>query len=185
MTYKILLIYDIICQWLANHKTRFGKYHHLNLPSKLEIIAGIGKFHLAVHLLPCFFRYSLDFILGAAQVDGEVVETLWAELDKVAGFVRGMSSAHRQEVLDDMMIHSNWKKLVGMPMFLISKLDRAQAGLADMREAFENLSNSVGTKLVKEWTKQEIEAFKDGGVGSQIYESVDAKSKLFSLEGGC
>ncbi|KAJ6619130.1 hypothetical protein B0H10DRAFT_2026900 [Mycena sp. CBHHK59/15] len=49
-----------------------------------------------------------------------------------------MSRAHRQEVLDDYMNDSNWKKMVGagvyMLLLLISmlRMDRADEGLATM-----------------------------------------------------
>ena len=112
-----------------------------------------------------------------SQVDGEVMEALCSELDKVAGFVRGMSASHRQEVLDDIMIDSNWKKLVGMPKFLMAKLDRAQSGLTEMREALDGLSKSVGSKWVKEWEREEKEAFAEGGIGAQLYEAAEIKSK--------
>ena len=115
---------------------------------EFDIIGAVGKLHLGAHILECFWKFSLNFILGAGQVDGEVLETLWSELDKVAGFVRGMSVSHRQEVLDDMMMDSNWKKLVAMPQFLTAKLDHARTGLMETKEAFESLSQSVGQESV-------------------------------------
>ena len=75
------------------------------------------------------------------------------------------------------MIDSNWKKLVGMPKFLMAKLDRAQSGLAEMREALDGLSKSVGSKWVKEWEREEKEAFAEGGIGAQLYEAAEIKSK--------
>ena len=62
----------------------------------------------------CFPKYSLNFVDGIGQVDGEILETLWWPIDKVAGITRAMSKAHRQEVLDDNMYDSNWKKWVGI-----------------------------------------------------------------------
>ncbi|KAG0703425.1 hypothetical protein DFH29DRAFT_874531 [Suillus ampliporus] len=41
-------------------------------------------------------------------------ETLWAPFNKISPTARSMSQAHRQEVLDDHMRDSNWKKLVGI-----------------------------------------------------------------------
>jgi hypothetical protein len=82
----------------------------------LKLFAAVGKFHLGAHVLECFWEFSLNFIEGAGQVDGEILETLWASLDKVVGSTRNMSRAHRQEVLDDYMNDSNWKKLVGAGM---------------------------------------------------------------------
>ncbi|KAI6014702.1 hypothetical protein EDC04DRAFT_2870634 [Pisolithus marmoratus] len=86
----------------------------LLLPPVLEIIPAVGKFHLAAHKLSCFPRYSLNFIKGAGHLDGEILETLWAPFNKISPTARSMSQAHRQEVYDDHMRDSNWKKLVGI-----------------------------------------------------------------------
>ena len=85
----------------------------------MEITPAVGKWHLAAHISECFYKFSLNFIQGAGQVDGEIMETLWSVLDEVAGLTQGMSVAHCQEVLDDYMNDSNWKKVtrIGMNLF--------------------------------------------------------------------
>lgn len=80
----------------------------------MEIIPAVGKFHLGAHISECFRKFSLNFIQGAGQADGEILETLWWPLDKVAGATRAMSCHHRREVLDDNMYDSNWKKWIGI-----------------------------------------------------------------------
>jgi hypothetical protein len=175
---KVLLIYDIVCQWIIHHQSRFQEAELLVLRDDLRIIPAVGKFHLGAHIIECFWKFTLNFIKGAGQVDGEVMERLWAELDKIAGFIRGMSAAHRQEVLDDMMIDSNWKKLVGIVDFLTAQLDRAQAGLKETKEAFDSLSSSIGSQWVEKWTKDEEAALAGGGIGNKIYEAAETKSKF-------
>ena len=86
----------------------------MHLPDGLSCIPGVGKFHLAAHQEDSFIYFSPNFVQRAGQVDGEVLETLWAPLNKVAGSVRAMTKAHRQEMLDQHMLDSNWKKLVNM-----------------------------------------------------------------------
>jgi hypothetical protein len=83
----------------------------------LNIIPAVGKFHLASHKGDCFAKYSLNFVEGAGQQDGEILETLWSSLNKASGSIRAMTKAHRQEVLDDHMLDSNWKKMVHIGMF--------------------------------------------------------------------
>jgi hypothetical protein len=56
----------------------------------------------------------LNFIEGASQVEGKILETLWSGLDQVAGLTQAMSIAHCQEVLDDYMNDSNWHKIIQM-----------------------------------------------------------------------
>jgi hypothetical protein len=80
----------------------------------MEIVPAVGKFHLSAHKLDCFPRYSLNFVRGAGHVDGEILETLWAPFNKISPAARSMSLAHRQEIYDDYMRDSNWKKLVGI-----------------------------------------------------------------------
>lgn len=80
----------------------------------LQIVKGIGLFHVHGHQVMCFARYSPNFITGAGQTDGEIIETLWAALNMIAGSTRTMTAAHRKEVIDDHMNDSNWKKLTRM-----------------------------------------------------------------------
>ena len=177
LTKQLLLIYDIICQWIARYKTRFDKSALLELRKGLEIIPAIGKFHLAAHILECFWKYSLNFIKGAGQTAGEVLEELWSEIDKVSDFTRGMSPAHRQEVIDDVMMDSNWKKLTGIVQFLIAQLDRSRAGLDETTRSLQDLTKFVTDSRTKKWAKMEREALRPGGIGYKIYESTDVASE--------
>ncbi|KAI5993177.1 hypothetical protein EDC04DRAFT_2613445 [Pisolithus marmoratus] len=115
--HKSLVIYDVGCQWSINFRSRVKNSPSLLLPPALEIVPAVGKFHLAAHKLSCFPRYSLNFIKGAGHLDREILETLWAPFNKISPTARSMTQAHRQEVYDDHMRDSNWKKLVGMGKF--------------------------------------------------------------------
>jgi hypothetical protein len=110
----VLLIYDICCQWCRNFLRRVANSPFLSLPDSMKIIPAVGKFHLGAHIRSCFPLFSLNFVHGAGQQDGEILETLWSNLNKVSSSIRAMSKAHRHEVLDDYMRDSNWKKLVGI-----------------------------------------------------------------------
>ncbi|KIJ57514.1 hypothetical protein HYDPIDRAFT_73618, partial [Hydnomerulius pinastri MD-312] len=108
------LSYDVSCQWIVNFANRVDTCPMLSVPADIEVVAAIGKFHLSAHKLECFPRYSLNFIQGAGHIDGEILETLWAPFNKISPTARSMTLAHRQEVYDDHMRESNWKKLVGI-----------------------------------------------------------------------
>ena len=86
----------------------------LKLPDNLELRLGIGLFHIHGHQDTCLARYSPSFIEGGRQIDGETIETLWAPLNEISRSTRGMSTSHCQEVIDDHMNDSNWKKLIGV-----------------------------------------------------------------------
>ncbi len=111
---EALVVYDIGCQWSINFHERVSQSPHLSLPCHLNIITAVGKFHLNAHVLDCFANFSLNFVRGAGQLDGEILETLWSGFNKISVTARAMSKAHRREIYDDFMRDTNWKKLIGM-----------------------------------------------------------------------
>jgi hypothetical protein len=111
---RVILLYDIMCQYWTNLKRRFDGNPYLSYPDATEILRGIGLFHVHGHKDECYARYAPTFIPGAGMVDGEVLETLWAVLNGIANSIRSQSTAHRRETLDDHMNDSNWKKLIHM-----------------------------------------------------------------------
>lgn len=155
-----LLIYDIGCQWWINFLLQLQRSETLSILEKMKLIVAVGSFHLGAHIPECFVLFSLHFVLGAGQLDGEILETLWAAFNKISPSARSMSKAHRREVYDDHMRDSNFKKLVGMGAckyylsiliftlygtvsMLVKKHKRAVAGLAETKEAYLALENSI------------------------------------------
>ena len=119
---EALIEYDVACQWSINFATRLEDSPTLHIPQGLSWTSGVGKFHLGTHEQTCFAKFSLNFIFGAGQQDGEILETLWAPLNKIAPSIRAMSKAARQEMVDDHMRDSNWKKLTrigAVPILII------------------------------------------------------------------
>jgi Kyakuja-Dileera-Zisupton transposase len=114
-----LIIYDICCQWFKHFRERVLQSEWLELWEGIDITPAMGKWHLAAHIWECFTKFSLNFVEGSTQADGEILETLWSGLDEIAGLTQGMSTAHRQEVLDNYTNDSNWKKLlrIGISLF--------------------------------------------------------------------
>ncbi|KAJ7769293.1 hypothetical protein B0H16DRAFT_1452497 [Mycena metata] len=115
-----------------------------------------------------FGEFPLNFIHGAGQVDGEILETLWASLDKVVGSTRSMSCAHWQEVLDEYMNDSNWKKMCGAEYSvaaLVVKIDRADEGFDTTQEAFQEFSQRVGPEFGEKWEQEERTALSPRGIG--------------------
>jgi hypothetical protein len=109
-----LVIYDIACQWFKNFKHRVQKTPTLKLKKDIDITVAVGKFHLGAHIDSCFALHSLNFIKGAGQLDGEIIETLWAIMNNIASSSRTMGWAFRQETIDKHMNDSNWLKTVGV-----------------------------------------------------------------------
>jgi Kyakuja-Dileera-Zisupton transposase len=112
-TLPVLLIYDIACQWGIHFCERVEK-SNLSFGKFRELVLAVGKFHLGVHQKSCLWKYSLNFIIGAGQIDGEIMETLWATFNNFGSMTRSMTRAHRVEILNDHMHDVNHKKMVGM-----------------------------------------------------------------------
>jgi hypothetical protein len=112
-----LVMYDIMFQYKVHFQERVKRSPELTLAGSLELRMGIGLFHIHGHQDSCLPRFSPSFIPGARQIDGEIIETLWAPLNNISRSIRGMSLVHRQEVLDAHINHSNWKKLVRIGVY--------------------------------------------------------------------
>ena len=73
---QALVIYDVGCQWIINFLKRLKESRHLSIPDTMKILVAVGKFHLSAHIKECFVLYSLNFVYGSGQLDGEILETL-------------------------------------------------------------------------------------------------------------
>jgi hypothetical protein len=166
-----LIMYDIMCQYSVHFEECVKKSPALSIPRNLEIWTGIGLFHIHGHQDSCLPWFSPSYIPRAKQIDGEIIESLWAPLNHVSRSIRGMSLSHRQEVLDAHMNHSNWKKLVriGLPLLIIHayksdvfitvptllrRWQRLDSGLDASSKAFEALSKHFKDRM-KQWLKDE------------------------------
>lgn len=115
-----MVFYDINCQYSVHFRDRVKLTKSLHFPEDVTLVPAIGQFHVHGHKDSCFARYSPSLIPGAGEVEGEIVETLWSNLNDLASSTRGMSIAHRDELLDCHMNDSNFKKMIGIGRRLLS-----------------------------------------------------------------
>ncbi|KAG1733409.1 uncharacterized protein EDB91DRAFT_1084462 [Suillus paluster] len=87
---------------------------YLQIQEQMEIILGIGLWHVHGHQDSCYVRYASNFIAGATRIDGEIMETLWAPLNIISPSARGMGTPHRKECLDYQMNDCNFMKMIRM-----------------------------------------------------------------------
>ncbi|TFY73077.1 hypothetical protein EWM64_g10935 [Hericium alpestre] len=111
--------------------------------SIVKMKATIGLFRVHGHKDECIPAFSPNYIIGARQFDGEVVEMLWAPLNEISRSTSGMSTSHRQEVLDDHMNDSNWKKLIGMVNYLSQQHRAGKVELDKAITAFKSINSTV------------------------------------------
>ncbi|KAH9017834.1 hypothetical protein EDB85DRAFT_1874207 [Lactarius pseudohatsudake] len=173
-----LVMYDIMCQYRVHFQERVEASPELSLPSSMELRMGIGLFHIHGHQDSCLPRFSPSYIPGAKQVDGEIIETLWAPLNNISRSLRGMSLYHRQEVLDAHMNHSNWKKLVRMVPTLIKRWKRLEPGLDASAKAYKALSDHFKHKT-RQWLMDDMaaqEGRQDNPSSMDIYDTIKRKA---------
>ncbi|KAI5987303.1 hypothetical protein EDD15DRAFT_2389608 [Pisolithus albus] len=142
---NVLCFYDINCSYMKNLRKRVDNSDFLHIPSSLRIIPGIGIWHVHGHKEECW-------------VDGEIIETLWSILNVVSSSTRGMSSPHRQELLDFQMNDSNFMKMIRIVEHLSQKLKAARISVTMAREAFKKLDEAVPSSHRAAWHIQEQSA---------------------------
>lgn len=111
---RVVHLYDVNCSYMKHMQKRVKSNPRLTLSDELEIIPGIGIWHVHGHRPECFTHYAPLFIPQSGWIDGEIIETLWSHLNIVSASTRGMSAPHRQELLDFQMNDSNFMKMIRM-----------------------------------------------------------------------
>ncbi|EIW73903.1 hypothetical protein CONPUDRAFT_160584 [Coniophora puteana RWD-64-598 SS2] len=107
---KIIVFYDIICQYLIKFFQRIAAAPELSLPPGVQIIPAIGMFHVHGHRELCFARYNPDHIWGAAIVSGEIIESNWSPMNRSAESMKRMSAWARIDWINGLMRSTNQKK---------------------------------------------------------------------------
>jgi hypothetical protein len=117
---RVISLYDVNCQFSKKFWRRVRENPYLAMPEDIEIYWGIGLFHVHGHQDSCMSRYAPTYLKGAGKVDGEIIETLWPQINELSPSARGATLAYRSELLNAHMNDSNRKKLVQMGKLLAS-----------------------------------------------------------------
>lgn len=149
----VMLIYDIVCQYIIHLLTRIG----VHLPPGLTIERAIDHLHVHVHKDDCFYKFITTFIPGAAICAGQILESLWSNLNTISPTVRTASLPHRAEMLDDHCCDSNHKKMLAMTETLCSRYVTATTTVSKSDVYFLNISRTVDAATRGTWLA-EVEA---------------------------
>ncbi|KAF7305332.1 CxC2 domain-containing protein [Mycena chlorophos] len=168
---RIILSYDIACQWWKELRERL-----LLLPPlvRLKLVLDfirfvIPKMHIRGHTLDCRNKYSLNYVPGSGQTDAEGIERAWAAAGGMAASTKLMGPGSRSDTLDDFWSFWNWMKVLGLAALLRRRLDTAEVELQKQQEAFELFSEEQADS-VDEW-KQLVLEFEADGTKKNPYES--------------
>jgi hypothetical protein len=120
----VLFAYDINCQYCVHFRDRMSRGQYLSFPASLPIHFLIGLFHVHGHKEECLARFAPTFFPGAGMTSGEILESLWSQLNSAANITRSATIANRSETLDACMADINWRKLQSMgELFYLVRLD--------------------------------------------------------------
>ncbi|KAH9911262.1 uncharacterized protein B0H18DRAFT_893336, partial [Fomitopsis serialis] len=148
---RVIVLYDIMCQWGVHMNARFEHSPYLSIPPRLVLYKCIGLFHVHGHKPECEYRFSPTYMIGAGEVDGEIVETQWSCMNRISGSTRTMSTSHRQETLDRHMNDWNWKKMITMVTSLRRKIKANRPVLADMKRDLSAKEAGVSPLRLQAW----------------------------------
>ncbi|EIW84473.1 hypothetical protein CONPUDRAFT_71239 [Coniophora puteana RWD-64-598 SS2] len=127
---KIVVSYDIACQWSLNLAERIKKYPHTCYVA--ESILGkclvflVPKFHLPAHIEKCQINFSFNLMPLVARTDGEAPEQGWSDMDPLANSAKEQGPGTQIDTFNSHFGDYNWKKVYGMAVALMSKMDRVR-----------------------------------------------------------
>jgi hypothetical protein len=167
---RVLLSYDIGCQWHKNFQARLDNYKAFSLQlSDLEYWnVVVPKFHLPSHGQDCQDSYNLAYTKWAGRTDGERIESGWAQTNPMATWTRESGPNARRGVLDDHWNAGNWQKLLRLRknsnfflaahdltidsgVLLNRNLQRSLAMSKSQREVATLVSGSYPADVVEKW----------------------------------
>ncbi|KAF8221954.1 hypothetical protein L208DRAFT_641092 [Tricholoma matsutake] len=169
---RILISYDISCQWARNIKKQLLAYPIFLAAIfwTLFITYVIPKFHLAAHVLLCQASFSLNFTPHVARTDREAPEQGWAATNAVANSTKEMGPGSRRDTLDDHFGDYNWQKVSSMcgstsicvfklliiiiflAVMFLRKVKEAVPAWDEYLLAFEEFNVALPVASTKEWT---------------------------------
>ena len=117
---RLLVTYDIACQWGRNLQKRLNTYGpplSLKLQDLSRWRVAIPKFHLVGHGASCQVPFNLTLMDGVGLTHGEGVETIWSHSTSLATWSQENGPGARHLALDDHWGGWNWRKLVNSREF--------------------------------------------------------------------
>ncbi|KAH9476591.1 hypothetical protein JR316_0010503 [Psilocybe cubensis] len=154
----VLVSYDIACQWFINLLRRMQSDwpQHIQPPANITLLPAIPKLHEPMHNQSNHQMYSLNFIPGVGQTDGECPERVWAPHNSLANATKTQGPGSRQDTLDDHFGFWNWQKYTSMGTTLLRRYRDAIAQRNIQTEGHKGFSESikaVNSELLVRWEK--------------------------------
>ena len=112
--HRIVITYDIACQWSKNLRKRMEEYPpEMHIQDMTQVEVAIPGWHINGHGTDCRDNFNLSYMEGVGRTVGEDIETTWAGTNPLASSVREMGPAARHDTLNDHWNGWNFRKIVG------------------------------------------------------------------------
>ncbi|KAG6806609.1 hypothetical protein H0H92_010691 [Tricholoma furcatifolium] len=158
---RIVVSYDIACQWARHLPSRASTYADQTLYNR-QLVYLVPKFHLQAHRQECQVKFSFNFLQHVGRTDGEAPERGWAAINAVANSTKEMGPGSRRDTLDDHFGDYNWQKIMTFATTLRRKAEEALKYRTDQTLAFEQFTAGLPVKYTKQW-QQLVEAWERDG----------------------
>ncbi|KAF8814361.1 hypothetical protein BYT27DRAFT_7219865 [Phlegmacium glaucopus] len=151
---RLVVSYDIACQWSRNLPSRCGLYPPNPISSgEIDVTYLVPKFHLPAHVAKCQIDYSFNLVPGVGRTDGEAPERGWAAANGVAMSTKEMGPGSRRDTLDDHFGDYNWRKITHIAETFSRKSLEAIKAREEHVEAFLEFDAALPMALTTAWTK--------------------------------
>ncbi|KZV60285.1 hypothetical protein PENSPDRAFT_594254, partial [Peniophora sp. CONT] len=158
---RLLLGYDIWCQYGVHLLERFRRNPHLEWPDYLEELTGVvGAWHIFAHIRECFGRNSGLYVWGIGIIEMEILETLWSLLNMVTQATRNMSRANREETINFHMNDMNLKKTRAMVTTIVKKWKKQTSIRNTREELLDSLNKSCTAASRARWQEELTEVYR-------------------------
>lgn len=114
-TAKLVVSYDIACQWHVHLRERMMTYSH-DFHTDLDgpkVTFLVPKFHLPAHVAACQTAFSFHLTRGVGNTDGEAPERGWSNINPVSSQTKQMGPGSRRDCIDNHFGDWNYKKVIG------------------------------------------------------------------------
>ncbi|KAG6819407.1 hypothetical protein H0H93_012104, partial [Arthromyces matolae] len=150
---RLVVSYDIACQWHLNIRNRMIKYpHYLHLSNSITYMSFlVPKFHLPAHIEDCNLLYSFNLAKGVGQTDGEAPERGWANINPLSQSTKEMGPGNRRDTIDDFFNDWNWKKITKFGSTMLKKIHEAASSSKLHDDALKDFEDSIPQDIVKTW----------------------------------
>ncbi|KAJ3509664.1 hypothetical protein NMY22_g16220 [Coprinellus aureogranulatus] len=151
---RVVITYDIACQWSRNYRRRLTKLPVALRPAEaIQIETAIPSWHINGHGKKCQDTDTMHtgYLNGVGRLCGDEVEQTWWMTNPLGVSVREMAPALRHETLNDQWKGFNLMRIVAFRERFSEKLKVAVKSEATHAAIFSKLSKDYAPAIRKEW----------------------------------